>query len=487
MPENSILQKKLTQTQAFAIALGSLVGWGCFVLPGDMFLPQAGPLATLLGFLLGAFLLCFVAVCCSYMNRYVPMAGGPFTYSYVGFGPTHAFICGWVLVLGYIAIVMIDIAAMALIFRFLFPGVLEFGKLYSIAGWDVYLGEVIVMVISNLFFAYMNYRGIEFVGKLQVILTAMLVVGIIALFLACSLMDSAQFTNLNPMFAEHRAPILSILAIFAVSPFLLGGSDTVLQATEEFAFPVKRARIIMILAILAAVALYSMVTFSISVVMPYPDMLTRMAELRTAGGTAWAAGEVATMALGQFGSVVLAIGVFGAVCTGTNGFYIASSRLLLSMGRGRILPGWMADIHPTYHTPYKAILFTMLVVMVTPFAGRSVVVWITEVSSIGIGLGYLYSCLTMRRILRETPDIDDKSRGLFFAWIGILTSAIILGLLLIPGSPGFISEPSRWACVIWAILGYFFFRSSKQERNLLPEIEIRTQLLGRPDIPTFFK
>lgn len=484
---SQVLNKSLSQTQAFAIALGSLVGWGCFVLPGDMFLPQAGPLATLLGFLIGAFLLCFVAVGCSYMCRYVPMAGGAFTYSYVGFGPVHAFISGWVLVLGYIAIVMIDIAAMALIFRFLFPGVLEFGKLYSVAGWDVYMGEVLVMTFSTLFFGYMNYRGIEFVGKLQVVLTCMLTLGIVALFAACVMTDTASLTNLTPLFAEHRAPSLSILAVFAVSPFLLGGSETVLQASEEFAFPVRRARPIMIIAILTAVVLYCMVTFSISVVMPYPEMLAKMADMRAAGGTAWAAGEVATMVLGKFGSIVLAVGVFGAVCTGTNGFLIASSRLLLSMGRSRILPGWMGEVHPKYQTPYKAIMFTCAIALLTPFAGRSVIIWIVELSSVGIGLGYLYTCLTMRRVLLKTPGVENKGRSLVMAWIGILTAAIILVLLVTPGSPALISEPSRWFAAAWAVMGVIFFRMSESERAGMTEEDIRKNLLGRSDIPVFFK
>ena len=54
------LTKSLSPMQVCALALGSIVGWGCFVLPGDMFLPSAGPLGTLLGFLAGAILIsCF--------------------------------------------------------------------------------------------------------------------------------------------------------------------------------------------------------------------------------------------------------------------------------------------------------------------------------------------------------------------------------------------------------------------------------------------
>ena len=128
------MKKILSPAQVWALALGSIVGWGCFVLPGDSFLPNSGPLAALIGFGVGAFLLSFVALAYSYMIDYVPVAGGEYAYAYIGYGPTCAFICGWALVLGYVSIIAINISALALIFRFLFPGVLEFGLLYTIAG-----------------------------------------------------------------------------------------------------------------------------------------------------------------------------------------------------------------------------------------------------------------------------------------------------------------------------------------------------------------
>ena len=120
------LEKSLTPAQVWALALGSIVGWGCFVLPGDSFLPQSGPLATLIAFGAGALLLCFVAVVYGYMIEYTPVAGGEYAYAYVGFGPTGAFVCGWALVLGYVVIIGINISALGLLVRFLLPGVFEF-------------------------------------------------------------------------------------------------------------------------------------------------------------------------------------------------------------------------------------------------------------------------------------------------------------------------------------------------------------------------
>lgn len=481
------LEKSLSPAQVWALALGSIVGWGCFVLPGDMFLPQAGPLGTLIGFGLGAFLLCFVAVCYSYMIKYAPVAGGAFAYAYVGFGPTAAFICGWALVLGYIAIIGIDIAALALIFRFLFPGVFEFGSLYTIAGWDVYTGEVLLMTGATLLFGWLNYRGVSFAGKLQVVLAFLLTVGIISLFAGTASQETAHLSNLTPLFSEHRSTVACVLLILAISPFLFVGFDTVPQAAEEFSFEPSRARNIMIIAIICGVILYSLVTLSVGIVIPYPEMLARMDALRASGGTAWATGEAATIAFGKFGAIVLACAVMGAVCTGINGFYIATSRLLLSMARGRILPAWFGDIHPKYRSPYKAILFTIAIVLLTPFAGRSVVVWIVDMSSVGTGIGYLFTCLAARRVLLGSTGVSDKATRLFCCYVGTLTAVMCIVLLLVPGSPAHISAASQWCLVVWVAMGFFFYFSNKSEWVKLPEVELRTNVLGSADIPVFFK
>ncbi len=343
------------------------------------------------------------------------------------------------------------------------------------------------MTVATLLFGWMNYRGNSFAGKFQVVLTFLLTVGIISLFTGSASLETAQIGNLFPLFAEHRSELSCVLIIFAISPFLFVGFDTVPQAAEEFTFEPARARNIMIVAILCGVVLYSLVTLAVGVAIPYPDMLAKMDAMRATGGTAWATGEVASMAFGKLGAIVLACAVMGAVCTGINGFYIATSRLLLSMARGRILPAWFGDIHPKYRTPYKAILFTIAIVLLTPFAGRSVVVWIVDMSSVGTGIGYLFSCLAARRVLLGSNDVSDRSVRMFCCGMGILASVMSIVLLLIPGSPAYISEASRWCMVTWIGMGVFFYYSNRNEWAKLPEDQLRKNILGSADIPVFFK
>jgi hypothetical protein len=43
------LKRDLNELQIWSLALGAIIGWGCFVLPGNKFLPTAGPLGTAIG------------------------------------------------------------------------------------------------------------------------------------------------------------------------------------------------------------------------------------------------------------------------------------------------------------------------------------------------------------------------------------------------------------------------------------------------------
>ena len=175
------LKKTMSPAEVWALAVGAIIGWGCFVLPGTRFLPDAGPLGTCLAFLIGGGLLCTVALCYSILIKVYPVAGGSFTYAYVGFGTRAGFICGWALVLGYLCVIAANGTALALLSRFVLPGVFDVGYLYTVAGWDVYAGELAMMSAFFIFFGYMNFRGMDMASSLQLILAFALAGGVLLL------------------------------------------------------------------------------------------------------------------------------------------------------------------------------------------------------------------------------------------------------------------------------------------------------------------
>lgn len=88
-------KKDLRKIDIWALALGAIIGWGCFVMPGTSFLPKAGPIGSIIGLMTGAVIMCIICLSYGYMIRKFPLSGGEFVYADAAFGKKHAFICGW--------------------------------------------------------------------------------------------------------------------------------------------------------------------------------------------------------------------------------------------------------------------------------------------------------------------------------------------------------------------------------------------------------
>lgn len=91
-----------------------------------------------------------------------PVSGGAFAFGYLGFGKYIAFFSSWFLTFGYKCIVALNASAFSLIFKFLFPGLMTRGKLFTVAGWDVYITEIILSSMILIIFGWISIKGASF-------------------------------------------------------------------------------------------------------------------------------------------------------------------------------------------------------------------------------------------------------------------------------------------------------------------------------------
>ena len=122
---------------AWALSFGCAVGWGSFMMPGNSFLPVAGPLGTVLGIVVGGLIMLIVGVNYSYMLRTYPDAGGAYSYVKRSFDLDHGFVAAWFLLLTYVAVIWANATALPLIGRFLLGSIFQHGLHYRIAGFDI--------------------------------------------------------------------------------------------------------------------------------------------------------------------------------------------------------------------------------------------------------------------------------------------------------------------------------------------------------------
>ena len=476
MQERKTLNKTLKPHWVWAIALGSAIGWGAFVQPID-WMQSAGPIGVILGFSIGALLMMLIAVSYGFLIRNFPVSGGEFAYAFISLGRTHAFISGWFLTLGYICIVALNASAFALMFKFVFPKMIENVPLYTIAGWEVYGVEILIATVGLIVFGYLNIKGTGISGKTQFIFAMVMVVSVFILTLFVGVQPTAGITNIQPYFPSNTTAFAAIISIVAIAPWAFVGVDAVPQAAEEFDFPASKAFSLIIFALIAAVTIYSLMIIATAMASPWEDV--------AAAHHLWGTGYIVEELLGKVGLAILVIALTMGIFTGLNGFILAGSRLLFAMARARILPRAFGKLHTKYETPYVAIIFTVVLSALAPWFGREALVWVVDMSSIGVSIAYFYTCYTAFYLFKWSSksitnpaiqSVDPLKKSVSF--VGIIASLIFILLLLIPSSPAFLGTESLVALVIWIVLGFLFYYYKRKEYNNIPEEELRYLILG---------
>ena len=482
------LEKKLSPINVWALALGCIIGWGAFVMPGNTFLGKAGPLGTAIAMGIAAIIMIIIAFNYNFMIRKFPVAGGEFTYASEAFGIKNGFVCSWFLGLSYLCIVPLNATALALIGRNLMNNIFQVGFHYNVAGYDIYLGEVLLAVVALLLFAFLSIRGVKFTGVFQTGLVFALVGGVTLVAVAALVSDKASFANLSPGFYESAdgtsvSKIGGLLAVVAVAPWAFVGFDTIPQSAEEFKFSPAKTKVIMIISIVFGASVYVVLNTITAMVVPegysgwnaYIDDLGNLDGLQ-ALPTFFAAKTL----LGNAGLVFLGISVLAAILSGIVGFYMATSRLLYSMAKKNVLPSWFGQLHKSYKTPANAILFIMVISLLAPFCGRTALGWIVDMSSLGAAIGYGYTSIAALKYAKKAGN----SGIMFTGALGTVFAAIFVVLLLVP-IPMFgcsLGKESYICLIIWTVLGIIFYMSSrknleKEEMRKQKEEELKSQAL----------
>ena len=450
LPQQVALKKDMRKQDIWALALGAIIGWGCFVLPGTIFLPSAGP-SAIIGLLLGGLAMSVIAFSYGYCIKKYPLSGGEFVYADASFGKKHAFACGWMIILGYWSLIPLNSTAIGILTRYLIPGVFQFGYLYSIAGWEVYLGEVLLSSALIIVLGYMNVKGVKSSGWFQTT-TAVALTAAVAFCLIGVLMEKPDIsTNLQPFFAEivngelqEKAPISCIIAVACYVPYCFVGFDCIPQAAEEYSFSHKAALGLMIGAILAGTLIYAILVFCTAVFSPWAPMMI--------GNPSWATGQAVQATLGDTGLLFLGIAILCAVLSGMNAFYLAASRLLYSMSLADALPAAFGKLHPKYKTPHAATCFLLLISLIGPWFGRQLLYWGIDVTCVGAAVGFTYTCAAAVVMAAK----ERQYRQMTVSIIGTALAAGFIVLPFLPGSPDF-SSPAYIILLIWITLGFIFW------------------------------
>src|ERR1700694_1430960 len=444
LPKTSVttLARKLRLIDYFALGFGVMVGTAWLVVM-DAILQRGGPLGAILGFTTGALMLLPIGYVYGQLVRAIPDAAGEAAYVARFFSPSVSFATGWIMFLSYFLTCPFEALAAGRISGYLFPSLNTY-ELYRLGGYPVYLPHMLLGLTITVLLTWLNYRGIQASARLSKTTTFSFLTLVIIFALAGA--KHGSVSNFYPLFSH--APLLSILLVWQVVPWLVSGFESVGKCAEEANpnFDGKNFSVAILLTIFAGLTFFWIVIGAVSYVAQWQSLNSNQ-QFPTA--------VAFERALHAHWIVVLIMGsALVALVQAFNANMVASSRLLYAMSRHNLLNPKMSYVHPVNRTPSTAIFAVGIATALTIFLGEALLVPILEVGAVASSVAWMAACASYYRMKPAWPR---RAAAVF----GLIVTSIMILVKVVPLVPGHFTVHEWAALAIWGVLGVAV-RSSRQ-------------------------
>jgi amino acid transporter len=380
----------------------------------------------------------------------LPVQGGTYQWFRAGLGPFWSFIFTYFEWLGW--------AVDAVIYPALFAKYLL----------QPFVGDPSLAMSAPIWFAviwgcaWLNVRGVKEVGFLSIVLTAVILIPVIAL-IALTL-PQMSFSVFTPLWPEDQSPWTALNYAIVWAIWSYSGYSGLATASEEIVepehtYPRMLAIFLPLSAAVYVLSLWAGVTAA-------PDWQNwEGAHLNVA---ALAVGGPLLAALMLAAATVAAIGLY-------NSEQLVLGRYVYAVARDRMLPPFLARLHPRHQTPFVALILhaVLFSVMVFLFDFVELLVLVALVSVPVFALTFV-SPLILRW---KYPNLRGPFR-IAGGWPVIIPTALIPCLLLVyfvitSGYSSLISTAALIApapFIYWAMRGYNRRHGVEMEASGSPEL-----------------
>ncbi len=368
------------------VLVGEYMGWNFSVGKG-------GAIAALIACWVAGLLYTCVAMIDSEVTSTVAAAGGQYAQAKHIVGPLMAFNVGLFLVFAY---TMLE-AANAITLGYLIQTVGGMTAMTDAAGEALVLHDKPFIVLTIMFLAWLNYRGVYATLTFNLVITAIAFIAIIILFFAVKPWTTEILRHEELMTGLPYGWIGVIAALHFGLWYYLGIEGTC-QAAEEVRSPARSLPLGTMTGIMTLLIAATMTWYICAGLMPWEYLGQAVTPLFDA------ARFMDSLPL----MVLLFIGTIFSTLASANGCINDASRAWFSMARDRYLPQWFGAVHPKYRTPYRSIVFLVPVALL--FAYYAPLDQVITFSILSGLLGYTFMTFNVIMFRRKWP-IGTIQRG----------------------------------------------------------------------------
>lgn len=449
----------------WGLSFGCVIGWGSIVMPGTTFLPEAGPLGSVVGHLAAAAMIFVICANYSILARACPDSAGTYGYIRKMLGHDYAFLSAWSLVISYLMLFWANSTAFMLIGRYFLGGILQWGMHYTVAGYDVYMGEVIATIIIEAVCCLVLCHTRRAVYTLRILLAVILFAGVALLFAGALLRGEISLPE--PFFAKDGAKGLQILSITILAPWLYVGFETVYHEAGTEHYPLKRTIWGTFASVAAGMFVYAALSMIAASGMPegcgsWKEYIANLGQYHGMDGIP-VLFNIQRM-FGVKGTLLAAVTVFCALATGVLGFLQSAANLVQTMAEDQLLPAYYSAA--PNGIPRRAVISILVLSLPIPFLGRTSIGWLVDVSTLAVAIVYAHVSMSAWKIARQENRIGGRITGP----AGILLSAGAFVFLIIPNifSQNALTAETYFMLALWSLTGIIYywiiFRRDTQNR-----------------------
>ena len=326
------------------VLVGEFMGWNYGVGKGGAF----G--ALIAAWVIGLLYTC-VAMIDSEVTSTVAAAGGQYAQAKHTIGPLMAFNVGLYLVLAYSMLEAADVQVVGQLIQIGIGRVDPEGAAVLHAEWWWSF-----TVLSLMFLAWLNYRGVLMTLTVNFIITAAAFASIIILFFGVQGWDpSAQLLH-EGLLTDLPYGWIGVIASLHFGIWYYLGIEGTCQAAEEVRSPGRALPLGTMTGIITLLIAAALTWYIACGMLPweYVGWDLELAPLY----------DAAKITGSPFLETVLFIGTLFSAVASANGCINDAARAWFSMGRDRYLPAWFSAVHPRYRTPFRSIIFLIPVVAI---------------------------------------------------------------------------------------------------------------------------
>ncbi len=451
----------LSPLGAWALAVGSAIGWGSFVFTSNLYLSEAGPLGSVLGMLVGMVIMLFISRNYHYLINHYPSEGGVYAFVKKIFGYDRAFLSFWYVGLAYLAMMWANATSLPLFARNFFGDTFRVGYLYTIFNYEVYLGEVLLTMTAILLTGLLCMKRERHAVRLLKIMALVFTAGITFCFVAALLNRDAVAFSFEPLFIPgEKTPASQVLGIALIAPWAFIGFENVSHSAREFRFSHKRTFAVLALAVVATTLLYIFVILLSVTVYPaqFGSWLEFINKLNDLGGgvKALPVFYAAHYYLGETGVYILAVSLLALVLTSLIGQTVALSRLFYHVAKDELLPDRFAELNQR-RNPENAVLLILILSIGIPLLGRTAIGWIVDVLTIAAIIVYGLVSAAAWKLAGERGDTMERFTG----FAGMAVMAVFALLQLFPELNNFesLETETYFVITLWSVCAFLFLRN----------------------------